>query len=143
MSGPTYLLTTHLALAMTPLDRLAEVLDAPDLLPFAAEAGAGFARRDEIKRLVAARLAGRTTADWLAALEPRDVWCAEVLDWPRMLASEAVRALDMVQDLPLRGTRRLRLMRSPLRIGGARAASAAAAPAIGEHSAAIRAEFGL
>ncbi len=132
-----------LALAMTPLDRLAEVLDAPDLLPFAAEAGAGFVRRDEIKRLVAAHLAERTTADWLAALEPRDVWCAEVLDWPRMLASEAIRDLDMVQDLPLRGTSRLRLMRSPLRIDGERARSEASAPAIGQHSAAIRAEFAL
>lgn len=130
-----------LALAMTPLDRLAALLDVPALAGLPADAP--FRRRDEIKRALAATLATRSTADWLAILEPADIWCAEVLDWPALLSSEGFRRLDMLQIVRRGDAVAIRTTAAPLRIDGHRARAVGAAPRIGEHSEAIREEFGL
>ncbi|MFN3432996.1 MAG: CaiB/BaiF CoA transferase family protein, partial [Sphingomonas sp.] len=55
-----------LALAMTPLPVLADLIDLP-----IADAD-GFVERDAVKAAIAQRLATRSTADWLAVLTPAD-----------------------------------------------------------------------
>jgi crotonobetainyl-CoA:carnitine CoA-transferase CaiB-like acyl-CoA transferase len=32
-------------------------------------------------------------------LDAADIWCAEVLDWPKLFSSDAFREIDMVQTL--------------------------------------------
>ncbi|NPC58365.1 CaiB/BaiF CoA transferase family protein [Caenimonas soli] len=131
----------YLALAMMPLEQLAETLPLPDLRRYTpADA---FEKRDEIKRLIAATLVHQDTAHWLERLRPADVWCAEVLDWPRLLESEAFRRLDMLQTVRRGDGTPVHTTRGPLRIDGQRPRSARGAPCVGEHSAALRAEFGL
>ncbi len=132
-----------LALAMTPLPTVARLLAMDDLAAIARDAGAGFTRRDEIKRMIAARLATAPTARWLAVLQPADVWCADVLDWPHLLGSEGFGVLDLLQTVTRDDAVRIRTTRAPLRIDGIRPASAEAAPRIGQHTAALRQEFGL
>ncbi len=130
-----------LAIAMTPLDTLAKVLDLPAIggLP----PSAGFDRRDEVKRAIADHLASRSTADWLDRLQPADIWCAEVLDWPALFASEAFRRMDMLQTVVRRNGHPVRTTRLPIRVDGRRENCSSAAPRIGEHTAALRAEFGI
>jgi CoA:oxalate CoA-transferase len=128
---------SYLALAMTPLDRIEVLLDLPGLAT-----GDGFVDRDALLARIAARLAERTTDAWLAVLEPQGIWCAPVLDWPALLEAESFRALGMLQSVGTRsGT--IRTTASPLRIDGSRPLSGNGAPAIGQHTAAIRDEFGL
>jgi crotonobetainyl-CoA:carnitine CoA-transferase CaiB-like acyl-CoA transferase len=131
----------YLALAMMPLAQLAETLPLPALAQFSAEDA--FTRRDDIKRLIAAELRQQDTAHWLGRLRPADVWCAEVLDWPRLLQSRAFGLLDMLQTVQRSDGTPVHTTRGPLRIDGARARSRHAAPRVGEHGDAIRAEFGL
>lgn len=131
----------YLALAMMPLAQLAEVLPLPALLAYDAEAA--FHQRDAIKRLIASELVQHTTGYWLARLRPADVWCAEVLDWPGLLQSEAFKRLDMLQTVAREDGTAIRTTCGPVRIDGQRAIHRRAAPRVGEHSAAIRAEFGL
>ena len=131
----------YLALAMMPLAQLAETLPLPALAGYGAEDA--FTKRDEIKRLIAAALSQHDTAHWLDRLRPADVWCAEVLDWPRLLQSKAFGLLDMLQTVRRGDGTPVRTTRAPVRIDGARALSARGAPRVGEHSARIRAEFGL
>ena len=131
----------YLALAMMPLAQLADTLPLPELRRYSAEDA--FARRDEIRRLVAQVLAQQDTAHWLARLQPADVWCAEVLDWPRLLENEAFRRLDMLQTVRRGDGLPVHTTRSPLRIDGQRARSTHGAPRVGEHSSALRAEFDL
>jgi CoA:oxalate CoA-transferase len=131
----------YLALAMMPLEQLAATLPLPALHQYDAEAA--FRQRDEIKRLIAAELIQHTTAYWIARLRPADVWCAEVLDWPRLLESESFRLLDMLQTVERGDGTIIRTTRSPLRVDGGRAISGRAAPRVGQHSAAIRTEFEL
>ena len=130
-----------LAIAMTPLDKLAGPLDLPAIADFPPSAG--FDRRDEIKRLIADHVASRPTAYWLDRMQPADIWCAEVLDWPALFASEAFRRMDILQTVVRADGQPVRTTRLPLRVDGFREDCRSAAPRIGEHTAALRAEMGL
>jgi crotonobetainyl-CoA:carnitine CoA-transferase CaiB-like acyl-CoA transferase len=113
------------------------------LAPFRDAPATWFTERDRIKALIAETVATRTVDDWLAVLEPADIWCARVLNWQEMLASDGFRALDMLQTVTRADGVSILTTRSPLRINGARPSGKDAAPLIGAHSAAIRAEFAL
>lgn len=128
-----------LALAMTPMVRLSELMDIPELVRF--EGRAAFQERDAAKRLIAERLATRTTAHWLSIFEPEDLWCAEVLDWPALLNGGAMDFLDMVQTVSGLDGHEVRTTRMPLLIDGQRPASARAAPSIGQETEAIMREL--
>lgn len=133
----------YLAIAMTPIPRLADLMGIEALAPFRDAPATWFTERDRIKALIAETVATRTVDDWLAVLEPADIWCARVLNWQEMLASDGFRALDMLQTVTRADGVSILTTRSPLRINGARATGEDAAPLIGAHSAAIRAEFAL
>jgi len=129
-----------LAIAMTPLDKLAGVIDLPSI--GALPARDAFERRDAIKREIADRIASATTAEWLRRMQPADVWCAEVLDWESLFAHEAFKRLDILQTVVRGDGAPVATTRSPIRVDGARALTRQGAPRIGEHTAALRAEFG-
>lgn len=133
----------YMAIAMTPIDHLAELLEIVDLKVYADRPDTWFTQRDEIKRLIAEILVGKDTEHWLAILQPHDIWCAKVLDWVEFLQEEAFLHLDMIQSVKNVKGKSLQLTRSPLSVNGKRAECNSAAPEIGGHSAAIRSEFGL
>lgn len=132
----------YLALAMTPVPRLRSLLDLPALDAF-ADAVSPFHDRDAIREILAACFAAQPTAHWLSLLEPAGICCAEVLDWPAMLASDGFRALDMLQTVSRADGMSIRTTRVPIRIDGHRARTSCAAPRVGEHTARIIKEFGL
>ncbi|MDX0517107.1 CoA transferase [Sinorhizobium medicae] len=132
-----------LAIAMTPIPKLADLLQIDALAPYRDDPSAWFTERDPIKALIAARIAERTVDEWLAVLEPADIWCARVLDWNELLESEGFQVLDMLQTVMREDDVSITTTRSPLRINGRRPSVERAAPRIGEHSASIREEFGL
>jgi crotonobetainyl-CoA:carnitine CoA-transferase CaiB-like acyl-CoA transferase len=132
----------YIAIAMTPLGRIEELLGLPALAAY-REPKSWFTARDAIKQIIAERLASAPTAQWLDVLEPADIWCAKVLDWPELLESEGFKALDMLQTVTREDNVSVLTTRSPLRVDGKRAQTSRAAPLVGEQSAAIRKEFGL
>ncbi len=133
----------YLALAMTPLGKLEALLDLPALAPYSADPKSWFSSRDEIKKIIAARLAEHDTVHWLSVLEPADIWCAKVLTWPELLESKGFKVLDLLQQVTRDDGVSILTTRSPLRIDGQRARTTRAAPLIGEQSDNIRKEFGL
>ncbi|RWE64332.1 CaiB/BaiF CoA-transferase family protein [Mesorhizobium sp.] len=133
----------YLAIAMTPIPKIADLLDLPELDPFRDKPASWFTARDEIKAIIARRIAEKTTDEWLAILEPADIWCAKVLTWPELMENDGFKALDMLQTVTREDNVSILTTRSPLRVDGARAKVDRAAPRIGEHSEKIRAEFGL
>ncbi|TNB49010.1 CoA transferase [Martelella lutilitoris] len=132
-----------LTLAMMPIDQLADVLKLEDLAPYRGKPDLWFTARDDIKRIIARHLATETTDHWLSILEPADVWCARVLDWPELMHHAGFKVLDMLQTVTREDGVSIRTTRSPLRVDGKRMQTDRAAPKIGEQTAAIRAEFGL
>jgi crotonobetainyl-CoA:carnitine CoA-transferase CaiB-like acyl-CoA transferase len=132
----------YLAIAMTPIPILARLLKLPALELY-AEPQSWFAKRDEIKTLIADRLKTGTTEFWLSILEPADVWCAPVLDWQTLRDHEGYRALDMEQTIRRDDGVDIRTTRSPIRIDGMHLRHGRAAPAIGAHTQSVIEEFGL
>jgi len=130
-----------LAIAMTPLEKLADVIALPAIAKLPASAA--FERRDEIKRQIAARIATASTSEWLRRMQPADVWCAEVLDWESLFANEAFKRMEMLQTVVRGDGAPVATTRSPIRVDGARARCRQGAPRIGEHTAELRAEFGV
>lgn len=123
---------SYLAIAMTPsLKTLAELMQIGGLERYFDDTGALMRHRDEIKAILEAAIARRSTADWLSVLQPADIWCSEVLDWPAMLASEAWRMLDFEQVIRRNGTVELNALRGPVRIDGQALKSDRAAPPLG------------
>jgi len=133
----------YLAIAMTPIPKLADLLEMEDLAPYRDRPSSWFTARDEIKAIIAQRIAQKSIDDWLAILEPADIWCARVLNWEEVLESDGFRALDLLQTVTREDGVSITTTRSPLRVDGVRAEVTRAAPRVGEHSEAIRVEFGL
>jgi CoA:oxalate CoA-transferase len=131
-----------LALAMGSIVQLGELLQCNGLLNYQDPAD-WFRYRDEIKAELADHLKTQTTSYWLAALEPADVWCAEVLDWNQLTNHPAYAALDMEQMVYRTNGLAMKTTRVPMRLNGERFASSIASPKLGEHTESIKREFGL
>ncbi|MBB4566338.1 CaiB/BaiF CoA transferase family protein [Rhizobium leucaenae] len=133
----------YLAIAMTPISKLADLLGMEELAPYRDDPKSWFTARDEIKALISAHIATRTVEEWLAILEPADIWCAKVLNWAELLQSAGFGVLDMLQTVGRDDDVSVRTTRSPVRIDGQRPKFERAAPHVGEHNAAIWEEFDL
>ena len=131
----------YLAVAMNPLDKLADLLDLPPLRNVSR--ADTFARRDALKKVLADRLATAPTAHWVSILTPADIWCAEVLDWPRLLRHEAFRVLGMTRRISSSGGHAMDSLACPIRVDGSRPVYDRGAPRLGAHTKQITEEFQL
>lgn len=131
----------YLAIAMTPIGRLQDLLGLDALSPYRDDPKSWFTHRDEIKAIIAGRIAEEAVDHWLAILEPADIWCSKVLDWEELLSSEGFAVLDMLQTVTRKDDVSIGTTRCPVRIDGVRPRGVRAAPLVGEHTTAIRAEF--
>jgi crotonobetainyl-CoA:carnitine CoA-transferase CaiB-like acyl-CoA transferase len=131
----------YVALGFPPLAKLAEVLGEPGLAGMDDNVD-GFEQRDLIYRLVAARLATRTTADWLAAMRKADVWAGPVYDFEQMMKDPQVvhNATFIEYEHPTEG--RLTTPGFPIRFSKTPARLERGAPGVGEHSREILAGAG-
>ncbi|MGD1893517.1 MAG: CaiB/BaiF CoA transferase family protein [Cyclobacteriaceae bacterium] len=132
----------YLALAMGQIPVLGELLDCPDLLKY-REKGSWFTQRDEIKAILAKHLTRQATESWLEILEPADIWCADVLDWDRLLAHEGFKVLNMIQSVTMSNDLSYQTTRCPITLNDEQLISRRGAPILGEHNAALDEEFGL
>jgi CoA:oxalate CoA-transferase len=133
----------YIALAMGSVPRLGQLLGCSDALAPYEDPKSWFARRDEIKQILAEHLKTQTTEHWLSILEPADVWCSDVFTWPKLLQHEGFRVLDMIQQVSRSNGASLRTTRCPIRIDGEIYKSAKGAPKTGENTEAIDREFQL
>ena len=131
-----------LALAMAHLPTLGELLQIPELETI-SDSAEGFRRRDELKKIIARRLKEKTTEQWLEILNAADIWCAEVLDWPKLRASEAFQQLAMLQTLRNGEGVEVLTTRSPIRIDNTLLTSERLAPKVGQHTELINKEFAI
>lgn len=122
-----------LALAMTPIPRLGTLIGCDALAAF-SEPESWAQQRDEIKTLLLTHLRQQETGYWLELLEKEDIWCARVLDWEQLMASEGFKALDMVQELTLHSGKTLFTTRCPIRIDGEIYTCPLGAPPLGAHN---------
>ena len=132
----------YVAIAMTPVDKLGEIIGCTELAKFNDEKQ-WFERRDEIKTILANHLKLQTTNHWMEIFVAHDIWASEVLDWPQLFKSTSFQSLDFFQDLKLGEGISMTAVRSPIRVDGDVLKSTRPAPSIGEHNAEIDREFDL
>jgi CoA:oxalate CoA-transferase len=133
----------YLALSMGSIPRLGQLLQCANALAAYEDPKSWFAKRDEIKRILAEHLKTQTTQHWLGILEPADVWCADVFTWPRLMQHEGFRVLDMIQNVSRSNGASLKTTRCPIRIDGEIYKSEKGSPRIGENTEDIRREYKL
>ena len=88
----------HLALSFSDHGHLADALSLPALAAIPSDDG--YARREEIVRLIAPVLETGTTAAWLSAFEGRNIWCAPVNDYEDVLRDPQIRHNKCFETIP-------------------------------------------
>ena len=132
----------YIAIAMTPLPQLGELLDLNSIKDL-HDQKEWFTKRDEIKKNIGDWIEKQTTEHWLSILEPADIWCAKVLDWETMVKHEGFKILDMVQRIRRDDGLDIETLRCPIKIDGEIFKSSKAAPKIGNDNNSIMKEFGI
>ena len=132
----------YIAIAMTPLPQLGELLDLNSIKDL-HDQKEWFTKRDEIKKDIGDWIEKQTTEHWLSILEPADIWCAKVLDWDTMVKHEGFKILDMVQRIKRDDGLDIETLRCPIKIDGEIFKSSKAAPKIGNDNNSIMKEFGI
>ena len=123
----------HLALAMGSLAVLGELLDLPELAAYDTPERA-WADRDHVYRLLAARLPERPTADWLALLATRDVWCAPVQSFEQLVDDPQVAHNQLLTTVDYPGLGEVRVVGVPARFSGTPGTIRLGPPAVGQHT---------
>lgn len=119
----------YISLAMTPVHVLAELLECPQINAFSQDQA--FTHRDEIKALITNALLKRSAEDWLAILEPADIWCAKVMDWGELAKTDGFAAIDPLQTIQTKSGAEAITTRCPIRIDGHLLKTSVGAPALG------------
>lgn len=133
---------SYIALAMTPIVSLAEILQCEALKKFVNN-NDWFDKRDEIKQVLAEHLASNNAAHWLGILEKADIWCAPVLDYDRLMQEEGYKILNMEVTVKTANGLSVKTTRCPIRVDGQLLASGKGAPLLGEDNNIIDRKFGL
>ena len=132
----------YVAIAMTPLPKLGELLDL-EFLKNLHDQKIWFTERDEIKKKIGDWVVNQSTQEILNILEPADIWCAEVLDWEHMLKHEGFKILDMTQRIKSLDGLDIKTLRCPIRVDGEIFKSDLAAPKVGQDNEKIIKEMEL
>jgi crotonobetainyl-CoA:carnitine CoA-transferase CaiB-like acyl-CoA transferase len=132
----------YLALSMTPVGDLAEALGGvPALAPY-ADPDLAMPQREAIAEILKPILRTKTTADWIATLRERGVWCAPINDYEQVFAEPAVQFLDPVLEVEHPKAGHVRLLKHPIRYGAGEMELRFRPPTVGEHTMDVLREAG-
>jgi CoA:oxalate CoA-transferase len=132
----------YFALAMGDIIQLSILLNCPELRVYVNKAE-WFSRRDEIKTILAKHLLTQTNDHWLRILQPADIWCAEVMDYEKLVQEEGYKVLEMELNVNTTNGLKVKTTRCPIRFDGEILRSERGAPVLGEHNEAIEKQFSL
>jgi crotonobetainyl-CoA:carnitine CoA-transferase CaiB-like acyl-CoA transferase len=106
----------HLAISFAPLDKLADVVEVPELAKIPqSEAGN---RREEIAVLIAKALESRDTEAWLERFSAADIWHARVNDYEAVAADPQVSHNGSIMTIRGATGTPITLIRHPVRYDG-------------------------
>lgn len=98
--------------------------------------------REELQRLLRARIAAGPRGRWLARLEAVDILCSPVLSLGEALAGEQVEAAEMIWRID-HPKGEVVTLANPVKLSATPAAARRRPPLLGEHTAEVLAELGL
>ncbi|MCH5720314.1 CaiB/BaiF CoA transferase family protein [Niabella hibiscisoli] len=129
----------HIALAMMSIPQLREVLFIAELEQY-SQADV-FAKRDEIKSIIAAKLLTQNNAYWLERLKAAGLWASEINDWNALRKTDLYKSVQMENSVVVNSEESYLTTRCPIKINGRRLFSNKPAPLLGQHTQKIKEEL--
>lgn len=126
----------YLAIAMMPLQELNKAIGCPALSAYSEKDA--FAKRDEIKQVIASHLSAEKNTYWLQRTAASDLWVMPVLNWSEMKKTGGYNILKMEQEIRLNNQQTIKTVRCPIRINKNIFYHSKPAPALGEHVQSIK-----
>ena len=123
----------HIAIAMASLSVLAELLELPELAAYDDEDRA-YRERDDIYRMIQARLLERDAAAWLELLATRDVWCAPVSRFEDVVDDPQVRHNELLTTVERPNGEPMRVVGMPVRFSETPGTVRSGPPSVGQHT---------
>jgi crotonobetainyl-CoA:carnitine CoA-transferase CaiB-like acyl-CoA transferase len=127
----------HIAIAMASLAVLADLLELPDLASYDDEDRA-YRERDDVYRMIQARLLERDAHAWLELLTTRDVWCAPVSRFEDVVEDPQVQHNELLTTVERPNGEPMRVVGMPVRFSGT-----PGTPAVGQHTDEVLASVGF
>ena len=118
-----------IALAMAPLERVAEAVGDPELAGIDA-----WRQRDEAKRVIEAALRGRTVDAWLQEFLGRGLWAAPVRTTMDAIAELRREGSDLIVDVDGPAGEPIELIGCPIRLSETPWQQRLAPPRVGQHT---------
>jgi crotonobetainyl-CoA:carnitine CoA-transferase CaiB-like acyl-CoA transferase len=131
----------HLALAMGSLPLLGELLEEPRLTEY-DDPRRAYDDRDEVYGIVQERLTARTTRAWVDLLATRDVWCAPVQSFDRLVEDPQIAHNNLLTTVEHPNGGDLRVVGVPMRFSRTPGSVRSGPPGVGQHTDDVLAEVG-
>ncbi len=131
----------HIAISLTPLKKLGEVMGITELVENYDQKDA-FTKRDEIKELVQNVIKERTTEEWLQLLEKHDVWCARINTYADLVKDPQVEYNQVIKELEREDIGSFKVVDFPITLSESKAEIRKPPPRLGEHTEEILRELG-
>ena len=133
----------HLALSLSPLKDIGKIVEEPRLEAFNEKDT--WSKQDEIGDLIAAKLKGRPTAEWIARMEPAKIWHARVQDYAAIMQDPQVKHMQSLVTVLGVGDSNapVTLVNHPLRYDGQAAEVKLPPQRLGAQTAEVLGELGL
>jgi formyl-CoA transferase len=133
------------ASGQTIYTRLCEALDAAELItdPQFATAAARLKNRDKLNAELEKRMAKRTSAEWVEALNKAGVPSGPIYSIDQVFADEQVRHLGIVETLPRETGKDLKVVGQPVTLSRTPSKAQRVPPGRGEHNTEVLQEFGF
>ena len=130
-----------IALGVVPMEKLARLIDAPELAGF-TDIEKAFDARDEIRPVVEEKIRGNTQEYWVDYMLSFDVWCAPVNSFEEMLHDPQVLHNQNIRTVKHQALGEIGVVAAPIRYRKTPLTYDAAPPVLGQHSEEILEELG-
>jgi crotonobetainyl-CoA:carnitine CoA-transferase CaiB-like acyl-CoA transferase len=131
----------HIAIAMASLPVLGELLGLPELTAY--DDDRAYTERDDVYRIIQARLLDDGADHWLALLGSRDVWCAPVATFEDVVDDPQVRHNDLLTTVERPNGERMRVVGMPVRFSATPGEVRSGPPSVGQHTDEVLSSIGF